>query len=683
VEAPEGNDMTADTVTPEAPMRSAPAPAQLGRLVGWLLTAVAATGAVLTAALQVGRAIEPRPSGDLPYPGLGTEWALPVARVLHDGAAAATVGFLLLAIALLPDRRGLLTPTASAALVRARIAAGVWLVAQALEAVLNLSLSAAQPVPRILEVGLVQQYLTQVLEGQVALAGIIAAAVVVAAPPMRHVNSAVLLLMAAALGVLLPPLLTGHSASASGHDLAMTSLTVHVAAALTWVGGLAAVGWLAWTGREGMAVALPRYSRLAFGCFVAVMVSGVANAAIRLGRLPALWEDRYGLLVLGKVALLLALGAFGYRHRRRTVAAAAGGTTGGFLRLAAAELVVMAATFGLAVALSRSPTPVARSVPDVSPAKAALGYDLPPPVSVARLAFYWQPQLLFVLLVVVGVVLYARGAHRLRSRGDGWPIGRSAAWYGGLAVVVVSTQSGLSRYGGVLFSVHMAQHMLLAMVAPPLLALGAPATLALRVLPAAKTGSRSTRGWLLALLRSPVVRVLTNPLVALAIFVVSTFGLYFSGLFDALMREHAGHLLMELHFLATGCLLFWPIVSPDPLPHRPGHGARLLVLILTMPFHAFFGLAVLSSTSVLAGDWFGGLGRTWGASLLGDQRTGGGIAMALAEPIAVLVAGAVFVQWYRTDERTARALERRAERNPDTDDHAAYNRYLADLSKRP
>lgn len=674
------------------PSVSAPAttlprpPLRLGGFVAWIAGTITATGAVLVAALLVGRAIEPRPSGDLPYPGPGTEWALPVARVLHDLASAGTVGFLLLAICLLPDRRGLLSATATTALVRARVAAGVWLVAQALEAVLNLSLSAAQPVPRILDVGLVRQYLTQVLEGQVALAGIVAAAVVVAAPPMRKVNSALVLLMAAGLGVLLPPLLTGHSASASGHDLAMTSLTVHVAAAMLWVGGLAAVSWLAWTGRDGLAVALPRFSRLAFGCFVAVLISGVTNAAIRLGRLPALWEDRYGLLVLGKVALLVALGAFGYRHRRRTVAAAGEGTsmTGvrGFLRLAAAELVVMAATFGLAVALSRSPTPVARSVPDVSPAKAALGYDLPPAVSVSRLAFYWQPQLLFLLLALTGLALYARGVHRLRGRGDTWSVGRSAAWSGGIAVVVISTQSGLSRYGGVLFSVHMAQHMLLAMVAPPLLALGAPVTLALRVLPATRTGSRSARGWLLALLRSPVVRVLSSPVVALGIFVVSTFGLYFSPLFDALMREHAGHLLMELHFLATGCLLFWPIVSPDPLPHRPGHGARLLILILTMPFHAFFGLAVLSSTNVLAGDWFGGLGRTWGASLLGDQRTGGGIAMALAEPVAVLVAAAVFVQWYRADERGARALERRGERDPEGDEHAAYNRYLADLSKR-
>jgi cytochrome c oxidase assembly factor CtaG/putative copper export protein len=667
-----------------APRRPGARPAaSAGWVAAWVVTSVAAAGAVLVAALLVGRAIEPRPAGDLPYAGLGTEWALPAARVLHDLAAVGTVGFLLLAICLLPDRRGLLTATATAALVRARIAAGVWLVAQAIEAVLNLSLSAAQPVPRILDGGLIRQYLTQVLEGQVALAGIIAAAMVVAAPPMRKVNSALVLLMAAGLGVLLPPLLTGHSASASGHDLAMTSLTIHVGAAMLWVGGLAAMAWLARSGRDGLAVALPRYSKLAFGCFVAVLLSGLTNAAIRLGRLPALWEDRYGLLVIGKVVLLVALGAFGYRHRRRTVAvASSGGASRGFVRLAAAELVVMAATFGLAVALSRSPTPVARSVPDVSPAKAALGYDLPPPLSVARLAFYWQPQLLFALLVLVGLALYARSVHRLRKRGDAWSVGRSAAWYGGLAVVGIATQSGLSRYGGVLFSVHMAQHMLLAMVAPPLLALGAPVTLALRVLPATKTGSRSARGWLLALLRSPVVRVLSSPLVALGIFVVSTFGLYFSGLFDVLMREHAGHLLMEVHFLATGCLLFWPIVSPDPLPHRPGHGARLLVLILTMPFHAFFGLAVLSSTTVLASDWFGGLGRTWGASLLGDQRTGGGIAMALSEPVAVLVAAAVFVQWYRADERTGRALDRRAERDPDGDEHAAYNRYLADLAKR-
>ena len=153
----------------------------------------------------------------------------------------------------------------------------------------------------------------------------------------------------------------------------------------------------------------------------------------------------------------------------------------------------MAATVGLAVGLSRSPTPVARSVPDVSPAKAALGYELPGPVSVARLLDWGQPQLVFLLLVALGALAYARGLVRGRTDGPSWPVGRSVAWFGGLAVVAVATQSGLSRYGAVLFSVHVAQFVLLALVAPLLLALGAPLTLALRTLRAGRGRSRHPR----------------------------------------------------------------------------------------------------------------------------------------------------------------------------------------------
>jgi putative copper resistance protein D len=105
-----------------------------------------------------------------------------------------------------------------------------------------------------------------------------------------------------------------------------------------------------------------RYSQLALACFVAVGTSGVVNAAIRLGSFPdgvsELWQSRYGWLVLGKLAAFVALGWFGWRHRSRTLPHLAAGRPGAFRRLAAAELVLMSLTVALAVALSRSPTPI-------------------------------------------------------------------------------------------------------------------------------------------------------------------------------------------------------------------------------------------------------------------------------------------------------------------------------------
>ncbi len=669
-----------------ADIRPQPAPAgptSRSPVTRILLTAAAAGVLTLVAALVFGHGVEHKPAGGLPWAGAGTAWALPVARFLHDAAAVVTVGFLLLAVALLPDRKGALGPSARSALRVARIAAGAWLLAVVVEGLLALSEEAAVPLSR-LHASNVSFYVTNVTEGKTFLAVAIAALLILLTPAISRVNAAAVLLVVAIFGLALPPLLTGHSASAGDHDAALSSLTLHVLAASLWVGGLVAVSWLACRkAPKSLVVALPRFSTLALACFVTIGLSGLLNAYIRIGSLSDL-GTRYGELILAKSAALIALGILGYRHRARTLPAAASGSRRAFIRLAAAELAVMGIAVGLAVALSRSPTPQPRSIPGTSAARAALGFDLPPPISLGRLAFDWAPEVFFAVFIVVGAFWYGRAVHRLHARGDSWPRLYTAAWYAGLIVVLITTQTGVSRYGEVMFSVHMAQHMLLSMTAPPLLALGAPITLALRYLPStgSQPGSRGARAWLLAIVRSPVMRVLSHPLVGLGFFVASTFGLYFSGLFTALMSNHAGHLLMLAHFLIIGCLVFWPLVSPDPLPHRPGHGARMFLLIILVPFHAFFGLAIITDTHVLAESWFGRLGRTWGASLLSDQHTGGGIAMALAEPVAFLVAGVILMQWSRADARKARAFDRKSDRDPEHDELAAYNRYLGELAKR-
>ncbi len=659
-----------------------------GRL---LLAALVAGVITLIGALVFGHGIETKPPGEIPWAGKGTAWGLPVARFLHDAAAVVTVGFLLLATALLPDRKGTTGPSARAAHRIARVSAGVWVLAVAAEALLTLSQDAAAPLGRVLHGSTIRFYLLHVTEGTTFLVVAVIALLVLLIPTMSSVNTTAVVLGLSVAGLILPPVLTGHSASAGHHDAAMTSLMFHVLAAALWVGGLAAVSWLAFrrskaSGRpiKGLAVALPRFSSLALVCFVTIAVSGTINAWIRVGTFGELFGSRYGQLVLLKVTALVVLGVIGYSHRRATLPAAVNGERRAFLRLAAGELVVMAVAVGLAVALSRSPTPVARSDANVSAAKAILGYDMPGPISVKNLAFDWAPQLLLAVFCVAGAVLYAMGVHRLRARGDKWPRIYSAAWYSGLAVVAITTVTGVNRYGMVLFSVHMAQHMLLSMFAPPLLALGAPVTLALRYFPARSgvADARGPRAWLLSALRSPVLRVLSHPVVSLSIFIASTFGLYFSSLFQTLMENHAGHVLMSVHFLVTGCLLFWPMVSPDPLPHRPGHGARMFELIILVPFHAFFGLAIMTDTHVIAASYYEKLHRTWGASLLSDQHTAGGIAMALAEPMAFLVAGVILMQWSRADARTAKAIDRRGDLNPENDDLANYNRYLAGLAKR-
>jgi cytochrome c oxidase assembly factor CtaG len=289
-------------------------------------------------------------------------------------------------------------------------------------------------------------------------------------------------------------------------------------------------------------------------------------------------------------------------------------------------------------------------------------------------------------LVLTGAVLYAAGLVRLRRNGIRWPLPRTLAWFTGLAIVLIATCSGLGRYSMVLFSAHMVQHMALSTLAPIMLLLGAPVTLALRALPADRTtAGKSLRELLIAVLHSKVMRVLAHPLVALAMFIVSLYGFYFSSLFEASMRNHVVHSLTMAHFVATGLLYLWPIISVDPGPHRLHPVMRFILMLVVMPFHAFFGIGFMMSNGVFAQDWYAPLGRDWGASLLHDQQVGGGLAWSFGEIATLLVMLALAYQWARGDMRDARRLDRQADRaveHGEIDELAAYNAYLAGLAAR-
>jgi cytochrome c oxidase assembly factor CtaG len=340
---------------------------------------------------------------------------------------------------------------------------------------------------------------------------------------------------------------------------------------------------------------------------------------------------------------------------------------------------------GLAVALSRTAPPATDSTGGT--VKELLGYDMPPPITAVRLLTLWRFDFFFALLIVVLAGLYLAGVVRLRRRGDRWPAGRTAAWFVGLLSIASVTLSGVATYAPVLFSVHMAQHMVMAMLTPIFLVLGAPVTLALRALkPAAIRGDRGPREWLTVFLHSRVTKVVTHPAVATAVFIVSTYALYFSPLFEKAMRAHLGHIAMLTHFLLSGILFFWVLIGVDPAPIRLPYIGRLLVLFVTMPFHAFFGIAIMNMGKPLAEGWYTTLDRPWGASLVSDQSTGGAMAWAFGEIPTFIVLIALVFQWFVEDERLARRLERKADRaevRKEDSELSDYNAYLESLSKRP
>ncbi|KAF4410486.1 cytochrome c oxidase assembly protein [Streptomyces lycii] len=310
------------------------------------------------------------------------------------------------------------------------------------------------------------------------------------------------------------------------------------------------------------------------------------------------------------------------------------------------------------------------------------GHGMPmelPPFTLGRgLAFTGEP--FFLTCCLLALALYGAAVLRLRRRGDSWPVGRTVAWVLGVATIALVMCTGLNDYGMVMFSVHMVQHMVISMVSPILLLLGAPVTLTLRVLPSAGRGRKGPRELLVALLHSRWVRLVSHPVFTIPLFIASLYGLYFTPLFDFLMGSTAGHIVMMGHFLAVGLAFFWPIMGVDPGPHRPGYVMRMLELFAGMPFHAFFGIALMMASEPMV-TTYAHPPASLGLDALADQTAAGGIAWAFSEVPSVLVLVALLFQWYKSEERQARRSDRAADRDGDQE-LAAYNAYLAGLQAR-
>jgi putative membrane protein len=306
-----------------------------------------------------------------------------------------------------------------------------------------------------------------------------------------------------------------------------------------------------------------------------------------------------------------------------------------------------------------------------------------PPTFARVIDWHLQPIPIIVILAAIGLLLYGFCVWLLRRRGVHWPISRLIWWTLGIATVILVDGTALNGYGMVLFSMHMIQHMILSMLSPILLVLGAPITLMLRVLPAG-SGRWNLRRLILVVVHSRPMRVLTNPFVTTILFLMSLYGLYFTPVFDWLMSTMWGHNLMFIHFVAIGMLYFWNIFGVDPSPRRDGKGklrvdptvVQVFEVVATVPFHAFFGIVVMMSTSLLTGYY---QMSPWGIDPLDDQFVGGGIAWAFTEIPTLIMLGALIFQWQRSDERLSRRLDRRADRDGDAQ-LRAYNRYLAQLN---
>ncbi|HEX6335480.1 MAG TPA: cytochrome c oxidase assembly protein [Jiangellaceae bacterium] len=647
----------------------------------WGAAAALAALGVLVAALVAGGGGTAAVVPGLSDPGVLTRWGLPIAKTILNGASAVTVGFIALAV-MLPAKDGELGRDALVALRVATIAALFWAAAAATVHLLTLSDLLGLPLAEALTGASLVSYTSSTEQGQAYAMVFVLAIALVPATRLTLGHGGAIAVLCLAVATLAPPALVGHAGTGDYHTSAQVSLLVHVVAMALWVGGLVALSWYAaGRGRELARVA-PTYSIIALGSFVMIAASGVMNGWIRIDTVGDLVTTSYGWLLLGKVAALVALGVFGSRHRRRTLPALAAGRRGAFRRLAAGEVAVMGAAIGLAVALGRTEPPVTEDPGRISMARSLLGFPIPPEPTFARLITEWYPDATFALGCLAAVLLYTAALRRLRRRGDRWPVGRTVAWMSGVGLIAFVQMSGLMPYGMTMLSVHMTQHLILMMVCPVLLVLGAPVTLALRSITPAPRGERGPREWLLVVTQSRVVRVLTNPLVALFLFVSGPFMVYFTGLFEVAMRDHNGHTLMSLHFLLTGYLFYEVLVGIDPLPKRPPYLARIGLQFAAIVFHTLFGLALMESARLIAADYYRTLAVdiAWLPDTLADQRLAGQITWGASELPGLAILILLLYQWSRSDDREARRFDRREGRAEA--ERAAYNEYLAKLNRR-
>jgi cytochrome c oxidase assembly factor CtaG len=284
--------------------------------------------------------------------------------------------------------------------------------------------------------------------------------------------------------------------------------------------------------------------------------------------------------------------------------------------------------------------------------------DALPRFTLSRVFTEWDLLSVASLAILVTAALYLVGVDRMRRRGDHWPVGRTVSFVvGGMGAAALATVSGLGVYDDTLLSVHMVQHMILAMIVPLAMALGAPVTLALRTLP------RRPRKWLLVVIHSRVAKVLSFPPLTFTLFVVTPWALYFSGWYAATLHHDYLHELTHLHMVVVGCLFFWPLVGIDPLPGRITYPARMMLTALTLPFHAFMGVTIMAQDRLMGGRWYPDLHHgpmgAWLPDPHADQQVAGGILWSSGDAVGLLFFAVLFVQWVRSSMREAVREDRR------------------------
>jgi putative membrane protein len=278
------------------------------------------------------------------------------------------------------------------------------------------------------------------------------------------------------------------------------------------------------------------------------------------------------------------------------------------------------------------------------------------PPTAASLLFGWTFEPIPTLGLVVAVWWWLWAVRRVDSLHPGNPVPRrrSVAFLGGMTALAFALLSGIASYDTSLFSVHMVQHVLLMLVAAPLIALAAPVTLLLRL-----SSSHTRRRWLLPVLHSRVLRFLGFPVTSWVMFAVMMWATHFSPLFNASLEDPAIHDLEHVLFLTGALFFWWPAVALDPAPWRMGHPARIVYLFTQMTQNTFLAVVILNASAVLY-PHYATLIRPWGLGALDDQRLAAGLMWIAGDAVFLTAILSVIAGWMRAETRNEVREDRRA-----------------------
>lgn len=611
------------------------------------------------------------------YPGAFTALSSTVLRAIVDAATAVTVGAILVAMFVAVragtdrDRIGGRLETRVAVW-----AAGVWAIGSGLLVLVDAADANGVSVARLIEPGALAYLVSATYLPKAWLVAFAATTLAVALLWLAHRWVHLLLPLWLAVVAGLAPVMVGQVQVGPDHDLGSDAAALSTPASWALFGGATVLALLAARGRVPAAM-------LGRAGILFAVSWGVALA----GELVVAWfklsswiqpENPTALLEAVRLGVLLLVGVLLLRARLLARRGALHGAALG--RLLAAGTVLGAVFVGVGVAMTRVPPP--QYFVRTTIMQNLLGFDLTAAPTPWVLLTTWRLNLGFAVLAAVAVAVYLWAVLRLRRRGDRWPLGRTVSWLLGWTAVVVATSSGMGKYSGADFAVHMTVHMTLNMLAPILLVLGGVVTLLLRATTAHP--ARQPAGpheWLQWVLHWRGTKILFHPLVVFTLFVASYYVLYLTGLFEEAMSSHWAHQLMNVHFLLVGYLFYGLVIGVDRPPYPLPPIGKLGFVLAAMPFHAFFGIILMTATVPIAENLYRTLDAPWADDLLALQYVGGGVAWGGGELPLLLVIVVLGIQWARQDRREAARKDRHMDAGLD-DDFAAYNRMLGQLSRR-